>query len=122
MQETRVHSLGWEDPLEKEMATHFDVLAWEILDTEEPGQLQSMGSQNLATSQQQRMCIYVCVYIYIYSSIPQIDVSVIKDLFVQLNVIFLLYGLLISGSDCMYVSFWDLSISKNFFFFLLKII
>ena len=122
MQETRVHSLGWEDPLEKEMATHFNVLAWEILDTEEPGQLQSMGSQNLATSQQQRMCICVCVYIYIYSSIPQIDVSVIKDLFVQLNVIFLLYDLLISGSDCMYVSFWDLSISKNFFFFLLKII
>ena len=88
MQETQVHSLGWEDPLEKEMATHFNILAWEILETEEPGQLQSMGSQNLATSQQQCMCTCVCVYIYIYSSIPQIDVSVIKDLFVQLNVIF----------------------------------
>ena len=45
------------------------------------------------------------IYMYIYSSIPQIDVSVIKDLFVQLNVIFLLHGLLISGSDCMYISF-----------------
>ena len=47
----RVHSLGWEDPLEKEMATHSNIIAWEILGTEEPGQLQSMGSQNLATNQ-----------------------------------------------------------------------
>ena len=45
MQETRVLSLGWEDPLEEEMATHSSVLAWEILRTEEPGGLQSMGSQ-----------------------------------------------------------------------------
>ena len=45
MQETRVLSLGWEDPLEEEMATHSSVLAWEILRTEEPGGLQSMGLQ-----------------------------------------------------------------------------
>ena len=37
--------LGWEDPLEKEMATHSSILAWEIPWTEEPGGLQSMGSQ-----------------------------------------------------------------------------
>ena len=37
-----VQSLGWEDPLEKEMATHFSILAWEIPRTEEPGGLQSM--------------------------------------------------------------------------------
>ena len=37
--------MGWEDPLEKEMATHSSILAWEILGTEEPGGLQSMGSQ-----------------------------------------------------------------------------
>ena len=37
MQETRVQSLGWEDPLEKEMATHSSILAWEIPWTEEPG-------------------------------------------------------------------------------------
>ena len=43
MQETRVQSLGQEDPLEKEMATHSSVLAWKIPWTEEPGELQSMG-------------------------------------------------------------------------------
>ena len=45
MQETWVQSLGWEDPLEKEKATHFSIVAWEIPWTEEPGGLQSMGSQ-----------------------------------------------------------------------------
>ena len=44
MQETRVRSLGWEDPLEEKMATHWSILAWEILWTEEPDGLQSMGS------------------------------------------------------------------------------
>ena len=43
MQETWVQSLGWEDPLEKEMATHSSILAWEIPWTEEPGRLQSHG-------------------------------------------------------------------------------
>ena len=45
MQETWVPSLGQEDPLEKEMATHSSTLAWIIPWTEEPGRLQSMGSQ-----------------------------------------------------------------------------
>ena len=44
MQETRVRSLGQEDPLEKDMATHSSILAWRIPWTEEPGGLQSMGS------------------------------------------------------------------------------
>ena len=44
MQETQVHSLGWEDSLEKRMATHSSILAWRIPWTEEPGGLQSMGS------------------------------------------------------------------------------
>ena len=44
--ETWVQSLGWEDPLEKEMATHSSTLAWKIPWTEEPGRLQSMGSQS----------------------------------------------------------------------------
>ena len=56
MQETQVQSLGWEDPLEEEMATHSSILAWEIPWTEEPGGLQSMGSQrvgyDLVTKQQ----------------------------------------------------------------------
>ena len=47
MQETQVGSLGWEDPLEKEMATHSSVLAWRIPWTEEPGGLQSTGSQRV---------------------------------------------------------------------------
>ena len=47
MQETQVRSLGWEDPLEKGMATHSSILTWEIPWTEEPGGLQSMGSQTV---------------------------------------------------------------------------
>ena len=47
MQETQVLSLGREAPLEKEMATHSSILAWEISWTEEPGGLQSMGSQRV---------------------------------------------------------------------------
>ena len=47
MQETWVSSLGQEDPLEKEMATHSSILAWEIPWTEEPGGLQSTGSQKV---------------------------------------------------------------------------
>ena len=45
MQETWVHFLGWEDPLEKEMATFSSLLTWRIPWTEEPGSLQSMGLQ-----------------------------------------------------------------------------
>ena len=47
MQETQVPPLGQEDPLEKGMATHSSILAWRILWTEEPGGLQSMGSQRV---------------------------------------------------------------------------
>ena len=47
MRETRVQSLGWEDFLEKEMATHSSILAWKISWTEEPGRLQSMRSQRV---------------------------------------------------------------------------
>ena len=49
VQETWVQSLGWEDPLEKGMATHSSILAWRIPWTEEPGRLQSMGSQKWVT-------------------------------------------------------------------------
>ena len=50
MQETQVQHLGWEDPLEKEMATHSSVLAWRIPWTKEPGGLQSMGLQESDTT------------------------------------------------------------------------
>ena len=51
MQETWVRSLGQEDPLEKEIAMHSSTLAWKIPWTEEPGGLQSMGSQELDTTE-----------------------------------------------------------------------
>ena len=47
VQESQTPSLGQEDPLEKEMATHSSILAWEIPWAEEPGRLQSMGSQRV---------------------------------------------------------------------------
>ena len=47
MWKTQVQSLGWEDPLEEEMATHSSVLAWRTPWSEEPGRLQSMGSQRV---------------------------------------------------------------------------
>ena len=64
MQETQVQTLGQEDPLEKEVATHCSVLAWEIPWTEEPGRLQSMESQksvghNLVPKQQYTVAITI---------------------------------------------------------------
>ena len=47
MQETRVRALGWEDPLDKEMAIHSNTIAWKMPWTEEPGRLQSIGSQRV---------------------------------------------------------------------------
>ena len=52
VQETWVQSLGQEDPLEKEMATHSRILTWKIPRTEEPGGLQSMGSQRVGMTEQ----------------------------------------------------------------------
>ena len=52
MQEIQVQSLGQEDPLEKGLATHSSILAWKIPWTEEPGGLQSMGSQESGTTEQ----------------------------------------------------------------------
>ena len=51
MQETWVRSLGWEDPLEKGMATHSSILAWRIPWTEKPGKLQSMELQRVEHDQ-----------------------------------------------------------------------
>ena len=57
MLETWVRSLGQEDPLEKEMAAHSSILAWEIPWTEEPGRVQSMGSQRVG-----QQCAIIKVY------------------------------------------------------------
>ena len=60
MWETQVQSLGREDPLEKEMATHTSILAWRIPGTEEPGGLQSMGSQSWT-----RLSDFTSLHLYI---------------------------------------------------------
>ena len=72
MQDTRVWSLGREDPLVKEMATHCSILAWEIPRTEESGRLQSMGSQRDGrdlTTKQQHLSIQLSVCLSVYLSI-----------------------------------------------------
>jgi len=56
MQETQIQSLDWENPLEKEMATHSSILAWRIPQTEELGRLQSVESQRVIY-----VCVCVCV-------------------------------------------------------------
>ena len=61
MQDTQVWSLGQEDPLEKEMAVHSNILAWKILWTEEPGRLQSDTTSHLNNN-------YIHIYIYIIIS------------------------------------------------------
>ena len=59
MRESWVQPLGWEDPLEKERATHSSILARRIPWTEEPGGLQSMGSKELDTTERLSVCIYL---------------------------------------------------------------
>ena len=63
MQETWVLFLGWEDPLEEEMATHSSILAWKISRTEETSGLESTESQrvghDLVTEQKQEICIHM---------------------------------------------------------------
>ena len=65
MQETWVRSLGWEDPPEKEMATHSSILAWRIPQTEERGGLRSMKSQRVG---QDRVCMHMHAHIPINES------------------------------------------------------
>ena len=62
MQETQIQSLGWENPLEKGMATHSSILAWRISRTEEPGRLQSMGFQFYQK-------LFVIPYIFLWASL-----------------------------------------------------
>ena len=69
MQETRVLSLSWEDPLEKEIATHSDILAWKIPWTEERGGLYSTKSQTRVSDYPTTtvcVCVCVCVYLNYY--------------------------------------------------------
>ena len=58
MQETRIQSLGWEEPLEEEMTTHSSILAWKIPWMEEPGRLQSQGSQKVGNNRASSLSFY----------------------------------------------------------------
>ena len=69
MQETWVRSLGWEDPLEKEMVTHSGMLSWKIPWTKEPGRLQSMGSQRVGHDQATNT--YCWSYVFLVNLIPR---------------------------------------------------
>ena len=73
MQQTQIQSLGQEDPLEKEMATHFSILAWEIPWIEEPDRLHSMGSQKsqtqLSDQTTTKTCLSVNIHYYILSCV-----------------------------------------------------
>ena len=62
---TRVPALGWEDPLEKETATHSSILAWKIPRTEEPGGLQSMASARIGHNSVTSFHIYIYTHTYI---------------------------------------------------------
>ena len=62
VQETRVRSLGWEDPLEKEMAIHSSILAWRIPWTEEPGGLESMGPQRVRNDWAKHFHFHFCKF------------------------------------------------------------
>ena len=94
MQEMQIRSLGQEYPLEKEMATHSSILVWRILGTEDPGGLQSMGSQrvrhNLVTKQQknkktfsQVLLNFFCItYFLEYNFITDIIIEVTKNIWI----------------------------------------
>ena len=80
MWETWVQSLGQEDPLEKEMATHSNILAWEIPWTEEPGKLQFIGSQRVAATINIESLL--CIKLYrqnTLSSVSSHKISCCKD-------------------------------------------
>ena len=73
MQKMQLQSLGWEEPLEKEMATHSSILAWEIPRTEEPSGRQSMGSQthreDLLTTNNKQQSLRLFVLIRSYTNV-----------------------------------------------------
>ena len=73
MWETRVQSLGWEDLLEKEMATHSSILAWKIPWMEKPVRLQSMGSQRIGHD------IATSLSFFLWFSSVQFSHSVVSD-------------------------------------------
>ena len=71
MQETRIRSLGWEDLLEEEIATRSSLLVWEIPWTEEPGRLQSMGSQESDMTERLTL-LFAFLLSSMYSKMPSV--------------------------------------------------
>ena len=116
MQETWVQSLDWEDPLEKEMATHCCILAWEVPWTEEPGGLQSMGLQRVghdgATKQQQQQQEYNnCLHLWLRSN-PGIIIIIIIIIIISC---FLYFLVILIGNYllCMYYILQDVLGTKD---------
>ena len=68
--ETQVRSLGWEDPLEKEMATHFSILAWRIPWTEEPRELQSIRLQRVNTTERLTLLFWASQVALVIKNLP----------------------------------------------------
>ena len=83
MRETQIRSLGWEDPLEKGMATHFSILAWRITMTEESGGLQFLGLQRVGHDEQITLSIYMWKEAYTYITLCLLfSRQVVSDSFV----------------------------------------
>ena len=78
VQETWVRYLGWEDPLEKEVATHSRILAWKISWTEEPGGLQSMRSQRVGHDWATNTYLLVLLIYKIFSFSPEVFITIPK--------------------------------------------
>ena len=77
LQESRVQSLGQEDPLEKGMATHSSILAWRIPWTEEPCRLQSMGSQRVM---RQTFSLFTCSIQFLETLIVSIEPLLLEEI------------------------------------------
>ena len=105
MQETWVQSLGQEDPLEKEMASHSSILAWRIPWTKEPGGLQSIGSHrvrhDLAQHQYSILCVCVCIYHIFFIHSSQINSVGLTDSTIY-NIGKLLYIKQVNNNDLLY--------------------
>ena len=110
MQEMQVQSLGQEDPLEEEMATHSSILAWRIPWTEEPGGLQSMGSQRVENDLvSKHTCWYTEIQLVSHTAVTTSNVAK----FTSVLIICLLFytnksGHLEKKKDNLFLPFWSL--------------
>ena len=103
---TQVLSLGWEDPLEKEMATHFSTLAWKIPWLEESGRLESMGSQRVGRNWATSLSLFHFLQHYIHynegSMHPHLQACLRKDL-LPISLKLMTKFKLLAASQCLFV-------------------